>query len=228
VSLIEAVGLEKTHTSEDIFEKQNKRTLWRIDRLALNEPQFVCLAGRNGSGKSTLLRCLLGLAKPTKGSVQWFGRGDLPGKSIGYLPEFPILPPALEVRHFLRFLLGQPVETILADKANPLNAFPRLSVAPFLKVPAHRLSKGQQQRVLLWSALAHAPKGLVLDEPFSGLDPWARVELADLILTLAKEKGLFVIMSTHELPKSLRIACGTTWLIEDEKVLTSHGCALPE
>jgi ABC-2 type transport system ATP-binding protein len=68
----------------------------------------------------------------------------------------------------------------------------------------------------------------VLDEPFSGLDPWARVELAELLRALVVDKGLFVIMSTHELPRALRETCGTTWLIEDGTVKVSAGCALPE
>ena len=228
VPILTATGLEKVIGNNNLFESRAKRTLWRVDSLRLEEPALVCLAGRNGAGQSTLLRCLLGLQRATRGEVLWYGAPGLRPGVLGYLPELPILPPALKVRTFLELLLGRRVEDLLAERDGLLARFTRLSVKEFLEVPSHRLSKGQQQRVLLWSALARAPRGLVLDEPFSGLDPWARVELAELILALRAEHGLFVVMSTHELPKSLRTACSRTWLIEGAGVVESQGCALPE
>lgn len=223
-----AEGIEKKIENKNIFEEKNRRTLWRVDTLRIDTPAFVCIAGRNGSGKSTLLRCLLGLQKPTRGRIVWYGQSALSSDVLGYLPEFPILPPALRVGTFLKLLLGREVDEMLTERGGLLARFSRLSVKEFLHVPANRLSKGQQQRVLLWSALARAPKGLVLDEPFSGLDPWARVELAELLLALHEEHGLFLLMSTHELPRVLRDVCSRTWLIEGGTLHERPGCALPE
>jgi ABC-type multidrug transport system ATPase subunit len=226
--LLLATDFEKTVENKSLFERRERRTLWRVERLALETSDFTCLAGRNGAGKSTLLRCLLGLQKASRGKVLWYGRPSLSADVLGYLPEFPILPPALKVRTYLELLLGRSVEEMLTERDGLLARFERLSVSAFLDVPAHRLSKGQQQRVLLWSALSRAPKGLVLDEPFSGLDPWARVELAELLVELTRAHGLFIVMSTHEMPRALRDVCARTWLIDESTVKVTPGCALPE
>jgi len=226
--ILHARGLAKVVESDDLLEKKLRRTLWDVPELTLEKPEFVCLAGRNGAGKSTLLRTLLGLVKPTRGEVEWYGARTLAKEVVGYLPEHPLIPPSLKARHFLAFLLGEDPDKALERASNPLLAYPHLSVKSFLDVPAHRLSKGQQQRVLLWAALAHSPRGLVLDEPFSGLDPWARVELAELLVSLRKDQGLFLIVSTHELTRALRDTCDRTWLVEDGSVRVAMGCALPE
>jgi ABC-type multidrug transport system ATPase subunit len=226
--LLLATDFEKTVENKSLFERRERRTLWRVERLALETSDFTCLAGRNGAGKSTLLRCLLGLQKASRGEVLWYGRPALSADVLGYLPEFPILPPALNVRTYLELLLGRSVEEMLTERDGLLARFERLSVSAFLDVPAHRLSKGQQQRVLLWSALSRAPRGLVLDEPFSGLDPWARVELAELLVELTRAHGLFIVMSTHEMPRALRDVCARTWLIDESTVKVTPGCALPE
>jgi ABC-type multidrug transport system ATPase subunit len=228
VPILFAQELEKIVENKNVFEERSRRTLWKVDSLRVETPEFICIAGRNGSGKSTLLRCLLGLQAPTRGRIAWYGHSALSHDVLGYLPEFPILPPALRVGTFLRLLLGRDVDEMLSERNGLLARFTRLSVKEFLHVPANRLSKGQQQRVLLWSALARAPKGLVLDEPFSGLDPWARVELAELLVALKEEHGLFILMSTHELPRALRASCARTWLIESGTLLERSGCALPE
>ena len=95
-TILVASGLEKVLENKSLFERQAKRTLWRVEELRLDEPAFVCLAGRNGAGKSTLLRCLLGLQRATRGEVSWYGARGLGPSVLGYLPEFPILPPALK------------------------------------------------------------------------------------------------------------------------------------
>lgn len=215
--------LSYTAQSQDIFQKKVQKSLWAIDELTLKDRGFVLLAGRNGSGKSTLLRCLLGLIHPTQGTFFW-GHGEV----VGYVPEFPIIPPQLALGAWLRAVCGAlPGGGPLAGRApfDPLVALGE-QLVPLLKVPAHRLSKGQQQKAHLWVALCRSPTTLVLDEPFSGLDPWARAELANFLCHWAAMGG-GILMAGHEMPQGLEPHCSQTWLLEDHRLHIRQGCALP-
>ncbi|NBW80489.1 hypothetical protein EBR21_01930, partial [bacterium] len=92
---------------------------------------------------------------------------------------------------------------------------------------AQLLSKGQQQKLLLTLALAGAPSGFVLDEPFSGLDPWARAELAEHLVKLGAQ-GHFLLISSHDAPSRIRKHIRETWIIENQKLQRIPGCAIPE
>ncbi len=220
-----AKNIEKTMCTKDIFTKKEKKLLWRIPEAKITESGFYVIGGKNGAGKSTLIRCLLGLLKPDKGTISWFDGSPLNWKTAGYVPEFPVIPPAADAKKWLEWLLDTPAEKVL-NTASALTRHPALNIASILHVPANRLSKGQQQRIQLWSALARDPKVVFLDEPFSGLDPWARVELAGVIKNLV-ENNRTVIMSTHELPQDLRNITKQTWLIENSQLNISTGCVLP-
>lgn len=225
--VLQIIDFEYSIKSQHIFEKHWTKTLWKIPELKIQNEGLTVLAGRNGSGKSTLLRCIMGLIRPTRGKVLWFGRSSFGPADLGYLPEIPIIPPSIKVKQWLKWLTSaEEVEKLLA-KSSQNDLMQSLSVEPFLNVPADRLSKGQSQRVLLWGALAHSPKVLMLDEPFSGLDPWAREELSQFICQLI-DSGCHIIMSTHELTKSLRNVTSKTWLIEGQLINEHMGCVLPE
>lgn len=225
--ILSAVNLSYTIKSNHIFEKKWSKTLWKIKNLSLQNPGLVVVAGRNGAGKSTLLRCLLGLLKAQTGEVLWNDKKKFNQNDLGYIPEFPVLPPSIPVRQWLSWLMtDKEFKNLLnSTQADPL--FQRLSVESFLDVPADQLSKGQQQRVQLWTALAFSPPVLVLDEPFSGLDPWARQQLSHFLIQVL-DAGRTVIMSTHEVTQELRHRTLHTWLIENEGVTVHDGCALPE
>lgn len=220
-----ATGIEKTVRNTNLFEKKYVRTLWKIPRLEVNESGFYVIAGKNGSGKSTLIRCLLGLLQTDSGAIAWFGQQRISAKLIGYLPEFPVIPPAAKVRYWLSWLLDISMKDLVV-KDSSLAKFATLSIEHLLDVPANRLSKGQLQRVQLWAALFHEPRVVILDEPFSGLDPWARVELANLLKAIV-DSGTSIFMSTHELPQVLRHITTKTWLIQNETVEDQIGCTLP-
>ena len=208
------------------MEKKWTKELWNIEHLSFNENKLILLAGKNGTGKSTLLRTLIGLIKPTSGEILWNGKKKLENNTVGYVPEVPIIPPTANVKKWLQWLLGIPsLKNSFTEKMNQL--YPSLDVTPFLGVPANRLSKGQMQRVQLWSALASQPKGLILDEPLSGLDPWAKGEFSQLVEEVL-QAGLFVVMSSHEMTEKLRLCCQTTWLIENKTITTHSGCTLPK
>lgn len=225
-NLLTASNLKYIFQPSDLFSLEKKRLLWDIPQLTIDSPGIVLLAGRNGVGKSTLLRCLLGLMKPTTGSIQWFGESKPSQGKIGYLPELPILPPRIKVSELIESLLGLNAEhfkQLEADSSRPET----LRISPLLSRPAHLLSKGQQQRLLLTLALSGDPLGFVLDEPFSGLDPWARNELADLLIFLSS-KQRFLLISTHECPARMREQIRETWIIESETLKIHPGFALPE
>jgi ABC-2 type transport system ATP-binding protein len=224
-AIIQISNLEKTMKNNNIFEKNWSKTLWKIPSLELKETGLTCIVGRNGAGKSTLLRCLLGLIQPTCGEVKWFGKKEFPYARIGYVPEFPIIPPSIKVSHWIRLVLGNNTNI---DTSSTIKSLQKtsLNVEPFLNVPANRLSKGQQQRVQLWMALSSEPDVVVLDEPFSGLDPWARGELSQVVTEILSLNKV-VILSTHELTAQLREQCQRTWQISDSKVVDHSGCALP-
>ena len=226
-SIFEASDLEKTIVNNDIFEKKWKKTLWKIPHLELKDEGLYVLVGKNGSGKSTLLRTLLSLIKPTKGHVTWFGKFASPGTQVGYVPEHPILPPQVLVKDWLEFFLGRNFLAKTKLSSNPLFQSESLQIDHLLKIPAYRLSKGQSQRIQLWTALFRDPKVLVLDEPFSGLDPWARVEFSHIVsLFLGQNKT--VLISTHEISSELRKQTKATWLIDQGSLNFFDYCNLPE
>lgn len=212
--------------NDDIFSKRAKKVLWTIDEISIRQPGIILLAGRNGVGKSTLLRCLLGLMRPTHGEVFWFGEQQIPRGKIGYIPELPVLPTRVKVREFLSSLLGKSAVEI-EKLQNDFFKKETLQITSLLDRDVQLLSKGQQQRLLLTLALAGSPKGFVLDEPFSGLDPWARAELAELLVELCT-RGHFLLISSHDAPARLRLEVKETWLIENEQLLVQPGCIIPE
>ena len=224
--ILTAHNLKYEWRTNDIFSNEPNRILWQIPSLEINAPGMILLVGRNGVGKSTLLRCLLGLMRPSRGEIKWFDEEKTPRGKIGYIPELPVLPARIKVAELLESLLGLNAEKI--DQMEAINSRTHsLSILNLLNRPAHLLSKGQQQRLLLTLALSGQPKGFVLDEPFSGLDPWARTELADLLISLAEQKK-FLLISSHDAPQRLRVHVRETWVIENEQLKIQTGCALPE
>jgi ABC-type multidrug transport system ATPase subunit len=225
-SFLVATDLKYEWRNKDLFSREPNKTLWEVPRLEISQPGIVLLAGRNGSGKSTLLRCLLGLMKPTSGNISWFGgESNLRGK-IGYIPELPVLPSRIKVGELTESLLGlnrHQLETLEGADSYP----PSLRITSLLGRQAHLLSKGQQQRLILTLALRGSPSGFVLDEPFSGLDPWARAELAELLVTLST-KNHFLLISTHDAPLKLREHVRETWIIANQQLTVHPGCSIPE
>jgi ABC-2 type transport system ATP-binding protein len=162
--------------------------------------------GSNGAGKTTTMRIALGVLSPDAGQVRWAGRPvDLnTRRHIGYMPEQRGLYPRMRVAEQLVYLaqlhgMGRGAAVAATNEWTE-----RLGVAQRRDDEVQKLSLGNQQRVQLAAALVHDPQILVLDEPFSGLDPVA----VDVMSTVMRDKaaaGLPVLFSSHQLDLVERI-----------------------
>ncbi|WP_020671387.1 ABC transporter ATP-binding protein [Amycolatopsis nigrescens] len=177
------------------------------DVVALREMTFDVRAGElfgfvgsNGAGKTTTMRIALGVLSSDSGEVRWDGRPITleTRRHIGYMPEERGLYPKMKVAEQLAYLArlhGMPAATA---KKSVDDWTERLGVASRREDEVQKLSLGNQQRVQLAAALVHNPSILVLDEPFSGLDPVA-VDVMSQVLREKANEGVPVVFSSHQL-----------------------------
>lgn len=169
---------------------------------------YVCIVGENGSGKSTLLKCLLGLLRPMAGEIEL--DKSLHRGAIGYLPQqtraqkdFPATVSEVVLSGFLSAKRGRFFYTA-AEKTQALMHMGKLGVLELKDCCYRELSGGQQQRVLLSRALCAARELLILDEPVTGLDPEATLDLYRTLEYLNKTEGIAIVMVTHDIQNALR------------------------
>jgi ABC-2 type transport system ATP-binding protein len=198
----------------DLGKRYGSTWALRECTLAVPAGHVAALAGPNGAGKTTLLNLAVGLAAPTAGGVTVLG-GRPPGSPVALdgiafvaqdTPLYKNLP-AADLLHLTRNLtrrFDQPyAETRLAELGIPLNR------------KAGKLSGGQQAQLALTLALARRPRLLVLDEPVAMLDPVARHDFMDTVMTAMAADGVSVLLSSHVLAELERAA--------DYLILLSHG-----
>ncbi|MFB1051114.1 ABC transporter ATP-binding protein [Paraliobacillus sp. JSM ZJ581] len=173
-----------------------------VDNLSLEIPekQIFGFLGANGAGKTTTFRMILGLIDATNGKISWNGETIDYSKSdyIGYLPEERGLYPKLKVSDqivYLGRLRGMKKSDILTELKGWLERF---KVPEYFDKKIEELSKGNQQKIQFISAVIHKPKLLILDEPFSGLDPVNVEMLKDAVKDL-KESGTSIVFSSHQM-----------------------------
>ena len=177
--------------------------------LTVARGELVGLVGPNGAGKTTLLRSIMGLLRPSGGSVTIDGGEARAGaRGLGYVPQrhefawdFPISVENVVMtgRTGVLGLGRRPGER---DWAAVADALDRVGMADLRTRPVGELSGGQRQRVLVARALALEPSALLLDEPFTGLDMPTQELLSDLFVSLARE-GRAVLMTTHDLAAAI-------------------------
>lgn len=172
----------------------------------------TALLGPNGSGKTTMLYHVLGLLKSREGSVRVFGVDpaiDWPqirtriGVVLQNVDEQLIAPTVFDDVAFSPQQYGLPAEEIRARVDRALGL---LGISELAERVPHNLSGGEKRKVALAGALVMEPELLVMDEPFEGLDPLARTELVGLIERLAREQGVTVVMSTHDIDSVSELA----------------------
>lgn len=175
--------------------------------FSVEQGDYLCIMGENGSGKSTLIKGILGLKNSSGGKIE-FGDG-LAQSDIGYLPQhtevqrdFPasvlevVMSGNLNSKGILPFYTK-------SDKAKAEKIIKLLGITEITKKSYRELSGGQQQRVLLARALCASGRLIILDEPTAGLDVLASSELYRSVLSLNREKGITVIIVSHDIENAL-------------------------
>lgn len=178
--------------------------------FSVNAGDYLCIVGENGSGKSTLIKTVLGLREPFAGYIGY--DGGLRQTEIGYLPQqtdiqrdFPasvreiVLSGCLSSRGICPFYRAE-------DKKRAEENMEKMGISELSDRCYRDLSGGQQQRVLLARALCATKKMLLLDEPVSGLDPFATAEMYRLIADLNRNDGITVLMVSHDIGAALTYA----------------------
>lgn len=162
--------------------------------------RLVGFLGPNGAGKTTTMRCIFGLATPDEGEVRWDGAAIDAKRRLrfGYMPEQRGLYPRMRVADQLAYF-GQHHGLSGRDaRARGMAWLERFGLADRAKAKLEDLSHGNQQRVQLATALVHDPELLVLDEPFSGLDPIGIATMSEVLRERAAA-GVGVVFSSHQL-----------------------------
>jgi zinc transport system ATP-binding protein len=217
--IIEAENLGFSYGGERVFSGV---------RFTVNEGDFVAVIGSNGAGKSTLMRLILGELSPSEGWVKVFGEDaarfrDWP--RIGYVPQnaartgqdFPasvkeVVEANLYGQAGLFHLPGRALKQRAAD------ALRQVGMEGFEKRPISQLSGGQQQRVMLARVLAGQPEALLLDEPTSGVDSTTVDALYQLLARLNHERGMTIVMVTHDVSRASALASRVMCLEEGSLV----------
>ena len=187
--------------------------------LAVRAGRVFGLLGPNGAGKTTTIRMIVNITAPDSGTILLFGRKINPGLQdrIGYLPEERGLYKKMRVVDQLRFfaeiknMRGKQVETKIDDWLE------RVKLSDWKTKRASELSKGMQQKIQFVTAVIHDPDVLILDEPFSGLDP-VNVELMKEIVLDLKRAGKTIIFSTHQMEVAEKICDDICLLNRSRKV----------
>jgi ABC-2 type transport system ATP-binding protein len=172
-----------------------------VNALSLNVPLGIIygLLGPNGAGKTTTLRMIMDIYEPDEGSVRVFGTaggGRTHSARIGYLPEERGLYPRMRVLDVLIFLAEAKGVARKAARAKALEWLERLGLLDWRMRKVSDLSKGMQQKVQFISTILHDPELVILDEPFSGLDPVNSQVLRDSVIDFGR-RGKTVLFSTH-------------------------------
>ncbi len=199
------------------LERVTKRydSLTAVDDLSLRVKQGALfgLLGPNGAGKTTTLRMIMHILIPDDGSIQVLGQplSDRTQDFIGYLPEERGLYPRMQVRKVLVFLAAlKGVPEAEADR-RARAWLDRLELGEWSEKKVIDLSKGMQQKVQFIAAVLHQPPILILDEPFTGLDPINAVLIKDIMLEL-RDQGSTIILSTHRM-EQVEMMCDSICLI---------------
>src|SRR6266567_7491586 len=215
----ESAGLRESHPAMDAvrLDAVTKRfnTLTAVEKLSLSIPECKVfgLLGPNGAGKTTTLRMLMRILLPDEGSIEVLGSptDDHTPDAIGYLPEERGLYPRMKIREVLVFLgalKGLPEAEAHRRARQWLD---RLELGEWVDKKINDLSKGMQQKVQFIAAVLHRPPILILDEPFTGLDPVNAALIKDIMLEL-RDQGSTIILSTHRM-EQVEMMCDSICLI---------------
>ncbi|MES2606011.1 MAG: ATP-binding cassette domain-containing protein [Pseudomonadota bacterium] len=198
-----------------------------VDNLSFTIPEGVVfgLLGRNGAGKTTTIRMLMNIYEPDSGEIRFRGArvGQQFRDKVGYLPEERGLNTRLRVLDTLLYLAELKGATGPKVKEKAMHYLERFELADRAKNKVQELSKGNQQKIQFISTILHEPDFIILDEPFSGLDPVNTNLFKDIILEL-KQQGRAIIFSTHLMDFAEKM-CDRIALVDHGKLLLSGALA---
>lgn len=202
---------------ENVTKSFGKNVVVDNVSFEVREGEIFGMLGPNGAGKSTTIRCLMGILMPDSGSITYsFVRpGVIPRANIGYLPEERGLykdVPVMDIILYLAQLKGYPVTKARARTMEYLEKF---DLRGKEKAKVEELSKGMAQKIQFIASVVHEPKLLVLDEPFSGLDPVSQNIIKEEIRSLTAG-GMSVLLSAHQM-NLLEELCDRIFLINKGK-----------
>lgn len=186
--------------------------------LTVEDGEFLAILGRSGSGKSTLLRVIAGLETLTAGTVEWSSANGVARPHTGVVFQQALLMPWLTA--------GENVTIAGRFAANKATFQPEYAQELLQRFDLQRvadrypdqLSGGQAQRVAIIRAVATRPRLLLLDEPFSALDPAIRADLQSWLAVLAAELGVTVVLVTHDVDEALLLASRVVLLGPDGRI----------
>ena len=184
--------------------------------------QVFGFVGPNGAGKTTTMRIVMGVLHPDSGEVLWSGKrvdAEL-RRRFGYMPEERGLYPKMAVGEQLTFFAELHGLSAADARSSSDEWTERLGISDRRDDKVEELSLGNQQRVQLAAALVHEPELLVLDEPFSGLDPVGVDVLSEVLLGVARERRVPVIFSSHQLELVERL-CDAVAIIRDGRLVAT-------
>lgn len=189
------MGLELKDVSKTFIDKK------AVDNISfkIDKPGVFALLGTNGAGKTTTIRMMLGIIKKDTGTITWNGKAvDRKNVKFGYLPEERGIYPKTKIVDQLEYLAK--LKGMSKAEANKSIDYwlEKMKMTEYKFQTAEKLSKGNQQKIQFITAVMHNPELVVLDEPFSGLDPVNTELLKNIILELVDD-GKYIVMSSHQM-----------------------------
>ena len=223
-----SIRLENVSTT---YEGERRPAIKGVN-LTLSENELLYVVGPNAAGKTTLLETINGLLPQSKGHVLVFGldvrrHGREVRREIGYVPQDFMVDPgepyaALDIVMMGRYgkigVLHRPGEK---DFERAMEAMKLLGIDELANRPVGKLSGGQQQKLMIARALVKDPRILLLDEPFSNLDPDSRVRIPELIAQIHEEKGVTTIIVTHDVSGILK-QCRRVVVMNDGRIVADE------
>ena len=202
MSLLEAKGLAKAY---------KKRRVVNGVTFSVSPGEIVGLLGPNGAGKTTSFNMIVGLVKPEEGEVVFEGKsiGNLPMHQrarlgIGYLTQEPSVFRKLTVEQNILAILETCTSDKLEQKARLKSLLEELDLTTLARNKAYTLSGGEKRRLEITRALVTSPRMLLLDEPFSGIDPIAVYEVQKILRKL-KERRMGILITDHNVRETLKL-----------------------
>ena len=214
----------KSLSAEALVKSFRKRRVVDGISFSVGEGEIVGLLGPNGAGKTTAFYMVVGLVRPDSGGVYLNGKelGGVPvyeraRRGIGYLPQEPSVFRHLTVSENIKAIL-EFLEMSERDREGRLKELlMELGIERISDVRSYALSGGERRRVEIARALVNSPSFLLLDEPFSGIDPIAVADIQDIVVGL-KRKGIGILVTDHNVGATLGI-CDRAYIIDKGRIL---------